>query len=158
MVLVWGYNRLMSLFFLLPSGRRPYTVTLSGATVSNVGAGGTKTSGIRIASDGTVQANNDGLFTQLSLTTDWIIPNAYASTDFDVRITNVVWTSGAAFDTEAAAEDTWIDLGSNRDWNIVDSNSGAAGVKDVTFDVEIRDPYGVTAASASYTLYCDYEV
>ena len=132
-------------------------VTLSGQTVSDVEFGRVCTAGIRFNSDGTVDELVDSTYTQIDTTTDWIIPNAAASTDFDVRITSVTWNSSSTgFLTEAASEDTWIDLGSNREWSVRDTDSSGSGDKDVQFTVEIRNGAGVTVDTGSYRLIANY--
>jgi hypothetical protein len=130
-------------------------VTLSGGTFSTT-TSSTAISGIRVNADGTVDKLTGASYSQVSASTDWIIPNSAAYYGYEVRVTNVSWASAATgFDAEAAAEDTWISMDSNREWKIIDSTSGGAGTKDVTFDVEIKDSGGTTQASTSYRLYAE---
>ena len=136
-------------------------VTVTGASISDATSSRTAHASVRINSDGTIDKGLSSAtviqYTQLSSTTDWIIPNGSASIDYDVRITNVVWTEGSSFDAAAAAEDVWIDLGSNREWRISDSTSNFLGDKAVSFTVEIRDGSGTTQDTGSYSLTADYD-
>ena len=145
----------MSLFFVMMATSAP-SYNLDGQVISDTSTSRTCTAGVRFNADGTVDQLTNATYAQIDPNGDWVTPNHHANEDHDVRITNVVWTSGAAFDTEAAAEDVWIDLGSNREWIVIDSTSSAAGVKIVDFDVEIRDAAGTTVATGSYQLTADY--
>ena len=145
----------MSLFFLLPTGGVHYTVT--GATINDDSTSRTCTARLTINADGTIDKLENVTTTQLSSDTDWVTPNEVADGDHDVRITNVVWTTGAAFTNEAAAEDAWIDLSVARVWDLIDTNSSPTGNLWVDFDIEIRDPGGSTVASGSYTMKALYD-
>lgn len=133
----------------------PGKVAISGESISGSDANPV---GIRINTDGTIDSRANGSYTQIDSTTDWIIPNGAANSDYEVRITNVVWTQGSAFTTEAATEDTWIDMSAAREWSVTDTNPSSPGIQDVTFDLEIR--YGSSGSamdSGSYTLLHDYD-
>ncbi len=133
-------------------------VTLSGEIIADQPTSRTATAGIRFNADGTMDSLINVTYSQIDAATDWIFPNEGASSDFDVRVTNVVWNSAATgFDTEAASEDTWIDLGSARTWSIQDTTSSAVGNKDVNFDIEIRDNAGTTVATGAYQLIAEYD-
>ena len=130
-------------------------VTLSGETVvSTATQPADATAAISIESDGTVdRITSQGGTQQVDTATDWVIPNSEAPTSYDVRITNVVWQSsgdGESFDIEAASENTWIALTSDRVWQIKESSS--SGTKEVDFTVEIRFIGDQTVATGSYTL------
>ena len=128
-------------------GSRVAVVTLSGGTfVHQVDDPANAQSGIRLLAVGTIQEQEAGNFFGRSADTDWIIPNSAAHIDFDCRVTSV---TGDAFDNAAAANDTWIDCGSDRTWNTLQS---VIGSKLTNFTFEIRDPNGVTVASAAYSV------
>lgn len=114
-------------------------VTLSGEAVSNALSG---VASLFLNADGTMDKTDFGGRAQIDASTDWIIPNTGASDKFDMRYTN---HSGDVLDTEPAAEDVWVDCGSEREMSIT-------GNKSCSFDIEIRDVQGITVASASYSL------
>ena len=148
----------MSLFFhIMASGGGP-KVNLDGeALISDVSASRACTAGIRVNADGTIDKLVHLTYTQIDVATDWIIPNAAASSDYDVRITGVTFNTGTVFDAAAAVEDTWIDLGSDRLWSIDDNDSSATDNHDVSFTIEIRGPGGATLASGAYRLEALYD-
>ena len=122
-------------------------ITLSGGTfVHTVTDPSNAQSGIRLQAGGGMQEQEAGSFIGRSTATDWIIPNGAASADYDCRVTSVV---GDAFDNAAAADDVWINCGSDRTWNTLQST---VGNKLTTFNFEIRDPEGVTVASTEYSI------
>ncbi len=122
-------------------------VTLSGENItSSVVDPANAEAGVRLRSDGLVQRFITPTYSFIDSITDWIIPHAAANADYDGRVTNVV---GDAFTTSPGADGTWFDLGSNREWRLLQNVPGTATV---TFDLEIRDPGSVTVASTSYTL------
>jgi hypothetical protein len=103
------------------------------------------TAGIRFNTDGTVDKRESASYTQVNSATDWIIPNGAASSDYEVRYTG---HSGDAFTTEAAAEDTWIALSSNRLWQL---SKNTAGFYSCTCTFEIRKGTGATIDTALCT-------
>ena len=138
---------------------RPF-YTLSGATIQDSTTSRDAIAGVRVNPDGTVDKLINATYTQISVGTDWIIPNGFADADHDVRITNAVWTFPAAesFFFKSANEDAWVDLGTAREWIVKDTSSSPGGLKLVTFDIEIRDPAADTVATGSYTLDADYDI
>jgi hypothetical protein len=71
-------------------------------------------SGIRINTDGTIDKylfNGSG-YTQIDALTDWIIPNASASSSYQVRLDV---TSGTP-NYVSAATSTWLAMSTNRQW------------------------------------------
>jgi hypothetical protein len=148
---VRGYIRLMSLFFLLKAGDNLTGVyTLSGETISDDSFGDTGIAGIRFNSDGTVDKNEAGVFTQIDSATDWIIPNGAASGNERVRYTSMV---GDDFTTKAALEDTWIAISGNPAWSLETDTSPQSLTGTCTF--EIDNGSGPVLASASYTFESD---
>jgi hypothetical protein len=127
-----------------------YKVTLSGETIQDgVLDPANATAGIRFNTDGTIDKLVGVTYTQIDSATDWIIPNGQASIDFDVRFTapTGTWTS------EAAAVNTWIDLGTNREWYVQQTSPGT---NSITCTFEIRDKAGTTVGSGVYL--CDATV
>jgi hypothetical protein len=134
-------------------------VTLSDNTISHLGTAATRSAGLRIHMDGTVTQLNTYLDISIAPTTDWIIPNGSASASYDVRITNLVWISmdegfilspsgtdtfsrppNPAWDGASDGdEDTWYDLGTDREWYMFDNDSTTGiGVQHATFNMQIR--------------------
>lgn len=134
----------------------PFTaiLTLSGETIAGTDSGSPfdSTAGIRFNTDGTVEKgeedNGGGIvWTQMDAATDWIIPNGAATSDFEVRYTNRVGTPD--FTTSAAAEDSWVDMSTQRVWLWNETTSG-----NKTFDADFemrRGSSGSAEASATYT-------
>ena len=122
-------------------------VTVSGESINDTVSQPTDAiAGVRWNADGTVDKKEALTFTQIDSGTDWVIPNGAASSDFEVRYTAL---TGDAFTTAAAAEDTWIDLGSARLWEIR-SDAGDNLSNSSTF--EIRKNGGAVLDSATYTI------
>ncbi len=111
------------------------------------------TSNFRINTDGTIDEGSsiDGVglsYVQVDSATDWIIPNETASSEYEVRVTNVV---GDAFTSSPGADGTWFDLSTARTWTLTHADS--SGTDTVTFDFEIRrGSSGAALVSAEYTL------
>ena len=122
-------------------------VTLSGEFIEHIPVIGLALAGVKANSDGTMQQRKGGLFTQIDASTDWIIPNGAASSLYEVRYTNVSGNFGSF--TPAAAVDTWIDLGADRQWLLT---NGTAIYASRTFTLEIRYNGGAVLSSASYTI------
>jgi hypothetical protein len=117
-------------------------VTLSAGSITGFEITPTDSyAGIRFNADGTVDQNIDQTYSSRSGSTDWIIPNGFASGDYDVRYTA---HTGTAFTTAAAAEDTWIALSAAREWTLIRSG---LGISSCTATFQIRDPAGTTVAS-----------
>jgi hypothetical protein len=111
----------------------PGVVTLSGETVS----GGAVTHGVQVNSDGTVDKEIDGVFSQIDSGTDWIIPNASANALFEVRAT---LNSGSL--STSAGTDIWLSLDEDRYWNTT-----------VTANITLEIRYqGVVLTSGVYVL------
>lgn len=132
----------------------PAILTVSGETIaaSDISAPFDSTVGIRFNTDGTVEKgeeNNGGgvVWTQIDAATDWIIPNDRAESTYEVRYTNRVGTPD--FTTQAGAEDTWIDMSTQRTWLWNETTSG-----NKTFDADFemrRGSSGAAETSATYT-------
>ena len=120
------------------------TVTLSGETIADSDSGGATVS-IFFRSDGTVDKKEGASTSQIDSATDWIIPNGSADSTYEVRCTNI---AGDTWSAEAAAEGTWVGLGSDREWRFTDSIPGGYSL---TCDFEIRKDGGAALASTGYT-------
>lgn len=107
---------------------------------------------IRFNTDGTIETGKsvNGAATTWSPAGDWITPTGAASSDYDVRFTNFNGAGGGDWSTEAAADDTWIDLGTLRLWTM---NSTVEETISFTCDFEVRDGGGAPpgTGSSSYT-------
>ncbi len=110
------------------------------------------TVGIRFNTDGTVETGKsvDGAAITWSAAGEWIDPNAQADSTYSVRFTNFNGASGGDWTTEAAADDAWIGLGSQRVWLM---NSTSFETISFTTDFEVRRTSGAPPAtgSSSYT-------
>lgn len=133
------------------------SLTLSGGTggtVSQLDSVSTydTTVSIRFNTDGTVETGKsiDGAGTTWSAAGNWITPTSAASVSYDVRFTTFNGAGGGDWTSEAAADDTWIDLGTLRLWTM---NSVVQETISFTCDFEVRDGDGAppTTGTASYT-------
>jgi hypothetical protein len=116
-------------------------ISLSGVSVSSVGAG-TQTATYTLESDGdVVTATTDGGSVDAG---DWISPKANAPSDYEVQATLV----GGTLSTGTTG--SWLALTSNRSWTLQRVTVGAADQVDLT--IEIRKGSGATLASATVTL------
>lgn len=131
------------------------TTTLSGEFVSAWELGAQSTAGIRFNSDGTVDKNDDGTYSQVDSATDWIIPNASAPSDYQIRVTAT--PPGNDFTSEPAVPGTWVTLDSNREWQ-VQTSSPSSFLDTGYFTVEIRKGSGPVEASGSYRLRAEHIV
>ena len=147
----------MNVLMMLIGSHQHTTITLSGATVE-----GTTSAehGIIIRTDGTIDQQANGTTTQLSPTTDWIIPNSAAATDYEFRVTGVTWDIDPPFSTSPGVDEAWYDLtGGDLSWFVQDLSSTAAGANNVSFTLEVRKGSSGTAlASATYNINVDWEV
>lgn len=108
-------------------------ITLAGAAgldVTDVFPG-TYTTGIRVNTDGTIDHNNDGSYSQINSGTDWIIPNGAASSAAEIRVTN----NGAALNGSSDSTGVWLDMSVAREWGV---SRSAAGISTFDIDVEMR--------------------
>jgi len=104
---------------------------------------------IRFNVDGTVETgkSRDGAATTWSAAGNWIDPTSEADSTYSVRFTNLVVNSGSGdWTTEAAADNTWINLGSQRLWRRATS---AAGLSDFDCDFEVRKTAGAPPSTGS---------
>ena len=131
-------------------------ITLTGTTVFAFSFGSNATAQLFVNQDGTVdQRINNGSFTQIFASTDWVIPNGSAPGTYQTRYTN---RTGDTLDAPTSAlEDTWraLSLG-NFSLSLVDSTPLAGG-QAANFDIEIRLGTGSALASTSHGLDADRE-
>jgi hypothetical protein len=112
---------------------------------------GTSTAGLRFNSDGTKDTNIDGAYSQSGASTDWIVPNGFASADYDIRYTAL---TGDALTSAPAAENVWIDLGSDRLFAV---SRSSIGVSTSTLTIEIRGPDGTTLDTCTQTFTAEVD-
>jgi len=68
------------------------SANLTDKTIVHSGSGATRTAGLVINNDGTVNWRRTFTFVQLNPLSDWLVPNE-AGGAYDVRITNLSWTT-----------------------------------------------------------------
>ena len=116
-------------------------ISLSGVSVSSVGAG-TQTATYTLESDGDVMsATTDGGSVDQG---DWISPKASAPSDYEVQATLNAGT------LTSGTTGSWLALSSNRSWTLGRVTVGVA--TQVTLTIEIRKGSGAVLASATVTL------
>lgn len=133
-------------------GEGPGLVTVSGETVNSTGAG-TAIAGIVVNADGTIDKIESGSTTQIDAATDWVIPNALASSLYEVRVTSVNHNGGPGWLSSPGADGTWFDLSTDRTWSI--QAIGASTPLTTDFTLEIRWA-GATQDTGSYILNASY--
>ena len=116
---------------------------------SDAGTPHDSTVAIRFNTDGTIETGTsvDGAAISWSSAGNWITPTNRASSDYDVRYTNLT-NNPPTFTTEAAAEDVWVDLGTQRHW---EWNLTTTLVDSFQADFEVRDGGGAPPSTASAT-------
>lgn len=122
------------------------TVTLSNNSVS-VFDPNDGTAGFRFNSDGTVDRRQFFSYVQVFADTNWIIPNGEASADYEIRASIL---SGSISGGDAL--DTWLSLGSNREWYVSCSGNN---IVTATIVVSIRFDGGPVLAFASFSMEAD---
>ena len=141
------------------AGSRFSSINLAGEVISEVSASSPREAGIRVNVDGTIDKRIQSTsYSQIDASTDWVIPNGAASTDYEFRVTNVVWNSGASFNIiDASPEDVWINLtGGALEWSVIDATPGGTGTMDVDFDLQVRKGSGPVLSTGAYTLIAQY--
>lgn len=122
-----------------------------GVNVSNIVIGSSCTSGFRFNTDGTIDENENGIYTQVGL---WHTEKPGIGSSYQVRALSSgksgTWTASAA------ADDTWITISAGREWSVT---QGSPGVKTTSATFEFRPVGGSSAirsaggqASAEYSL------
>ena len=137
----------------------PPVVTLSGQNIVTTGTGQSSAyAGIRFNTDGTVdeyESHGAGTWVQIDSGTDWIIPNDGPGT-YHVRSQGTPPTDD--FTTKAAANATWIEISTTREWGVEDFTSAIETlVTTGTVTFEISDDAGSTVlASNTYLLSANW--
>lgn len=104
---------------------------------------------IRFNPDGTVETGNEINGGGINWSDDgtWIDPLGEADGTYDVRFTNLSQIAGVGnWTIEAAADDTWINLGAQRVWV---STKTVAGERRFSVDFEVRKNAGAPPATGS---------
>lgn len=122
-------------------------ITLSGGLHANADAPGPVTARLRFNSDGTVDHDVGAGYTQIAALTDWIIPNAAASSSYTLRATQV----SADVGTKVGTMNTDLALSLNRIWTYTREFPTGAGTSNwvITFEIKFS---GDSKASINYTL------
>lgn len=91
------------------------TVTLSGAVILGTG-NPTGTAGLRVNSDGTIDRyrSQDGVWTQINASTDWIIPNSAASE----KTYHVKYYAATGTSPSGSPLNTWLNVSTNPAWTL----------------------------------------
>lgn len=129
-------------------------VTVSGDTFNTVFDGDVmgpwdSRIGWRVNSDGTIDYYSGILssgytYTQVSASTDWIIPNSAAPDDYQVLLT----VSGTAPNFSSASTGVWLALTTSRQWIF---RRTTVGTSSINWTIAIRKGTGSTLDSGSYT-------
>jgi hypothetical protein len=106
---------------------------------------GEATIGIRVNTDGTIDKQEGTTYTQLSPTTDYVIPNDADKTDVRFKVTN----NGDTLDGTSDAVGSWVNISIPRVWRIVVSSEGTASLN-LTLEVS-SDAGSSTEDSGVYT-------
>lgn len=128
------------------------TLTNRTMTASDTGAGANDcTAGVRCNADGTLDQNEDDVYTQRNALTDWIIPNSESSTTYYIRATEISYDvtvdTPAVFGTRTGTMGSWDTLGngSTREWDLrTQSNTAGIGHIIWVIDLEIASDSGGT--------------
>lgn len=124
-------------------------VTLSGNLLGWTATGVTSaTVGIRINTDGTVDQNINGVYTQVSSSTDWIDPNSAARSLHQVFCET---TSGSDADGGDAI-DTWHNMTTEREFTLT---VGASEIDTGTWNIIMRFNGGADLDNGSYIMTAD---
>lgn len=107
------------------------------------------TAGFRFNSDGTVDRQQLGSYVQVNASTDWIIPNEEASADYEIFATHDALSSGTVL---GDVLDTWLSLGSNREWYVACTGND---VSDVDLVISIRFDGGPVLTSANFSMIAE---
>ena len=135
----------------IPPAPPAYVITLSGETITGTDNGGGPTwsasAALIVRADGTLDKIETGVgTTQIDPSTDWIIPNGEASSDYEVMIHE---DSGTLNRPLQDAIDTWVSMAGDRDWGVQYSSS-SPGSKTCTATLSIRKNGGPVIDTAVY--------
>lgn len=134
--------------FFSQGSSEPGVVTLSGIAEAVESGPGTREIRLRFNSSGIVELFRTSTgYVQKNASTDWIIPNGTADGSYEVRLASINF---GAWTTTPAATGVWVDLGTSREWIILDDTASqfqVATVRQCIF--EIRKDGGTPVASPS---------
>ena len=126
-------------------------ITLSGELFIldfDLSPGGDARSGIRINTDGTIdkyrQNTGGGGYTQIDGSTDWIIPNSAASSDYQVRLD--VTTGAPNYLSDSTG--VWLAMTANRQWLVRRTTTGSTSWN---WTLRIRKGTGAEIDNGIYT-------
>lgn len=122
------------------------TVTLTNATITDSGAAPARALVI-INSDGTVDKREGGTVTQINASTDWIIPNAKASGDYEAKW-DLISGDAPTGATGGWTEGVWAALSSNLQVGYI---TGAPGTESGVIRVSIRYNGGSVLDTGDFT-------
>lgn len=124
------------------------TITVSGATISDNDSVVAR-AGVRVNNDGTIDRNVGGTYTQISASTDWIIPNAHPGLTYHARLT----VSSGDGPTAGSSINVWHLTNDSPNWYIENT---ANDIQNGTWLIEISGDGGETVEdSGSYTVTAD---
>ena len=157
MVLLWRPFVVLISILAAVLGTNSLAVTVSGGSFTANNSGAIATMYLKIDNDGKMYKKvNNGNYSQISSSTDWIRPASSAPGAFEVRFTN---KSGDTLTvTGATAENTWFTMSTSDFILFVSDNSVNVGGDSATFTIEIRDgSSGSALDTGNYTLTADRE-
>ena len=124
------------------------TVTVSGGTIQDNDSVVAR-AGVRVNNDGTIDKNVGGTYTQISSSTDWIIPNAHDGLTYHARLT----TSSGDGPTHGSSVSTWHAITGSPEFYIENTDND---IKSGTWLLEISgDGGGTVSDSGSYSVTAD---
>lgn len=121
------------------------TVTISGETISDTGGAPARATVI-FNTDGTVDKRESTTVTQIDSATDWIIPNVYAGSLYEIKYE---LDSGDALTETNMVVSTWADMGTTRTMGYATSDPGT---ESGTITVSIRFNGGPVLDTGQYVL------
>lgn len=129
------------------------TVTVSGESILASAASGPVNAQLLINTDGTLDKNDNGTVSQIDAGTDWIIPNSAASSDYEVRFTNLVGTPAGA---TTLTENIWAPIDQQHLVGVRRTGAEGTGQNIVTFTLEIRQgSSGAALDTGNFTLQAE---
>jgi hypothetical protein len=134
------------------------TLTLSGQTITKLSFDPADAyARLKVDNNGNVyQSSDTGIasWSQIDTATDWVRPTTKAPGAYEVRYTGL---TGVTLTSGTVAEDVWHPLSSG-DFILYNRVTAAAGDRDSTFTVEIRDgSSGSADVSGTYRLHATVE-
>ena len=138
---------LLALFASSPSRTEPTVVTLTDASISHVTPSPAAVALLTINTDGTVDKTEGVTVTQINPTTDWIIPNGLASSQYEVKWDVISGTSPNT-KTTWPTEATYFDLSTVR---TIGHTLGTTATVGGVLRISIRRNGGAIIDTADFT-------